>query len=340
MLSRYLFDLSLSLCYYLTGVVYGGNAQWQVSVNNLRMWVIRMWINWRLLSLTILTGMMILLPSTLHAEWADWILDANLSTRYSDNINYIFAPEEKRGDFVTSPSVSLGRYYQIGDGYTRLRLTADVSSEIFALYHKLDSTLAGASFVLVQKLGLGHEIPWIAISGSASYLTVEDSQRDSMIYTAGLSAGGYISERIDLQAGYLFTARRGKGLTPADPGASGRVFDLNSHRISLIANFLAAPNLVITPGYSFSAGDFISTACKDYVSQIKDYSRANTLDNAYAEPMWTYKMHGYAHQLSLGASYALSGHVSLNAGYSYVMGNAYDWFYTEKIAKFAIMYSY
>ncbi|MBF0457384.1 MAG: hypothetical protein HQK99_05770 [Nitrospirae bacterium] len=240
---------------------------------------------------------------------------------------------------MTSPSISLGRYYQLGE-YTRLRLTADVSSDIFALYHKLDSILAGPSFVLVQKLGLGHEIPWISLNGSASYLAVSDSNRDSMIYTVGINAGGYISERIDLQAGYQYTARRGKNLDAAEEGASGRVFDLNSQRISFIANFLATPSLVITPGYSYNTGDFVSSACKDYVNEIKYSSKANILDDAYEEPMWTYKMHGHSHQLLFGASYALTGHLSLNAGYSYVLGYASGWKYYENIEKFAIMYSF
>ncbi|WP_420264906.1 hypothetical protein [Candidatus Magnetominusculus dajiuhuensis] len=283
--------------------------------------------------------LIIIFPSRLCAEWADWIADVSLSTEYRNNINYMFAYDEKRGDFVTSPAISLGRYYQLGE-YTRLRLTADISSEVFGLYHRLDSILAGPSFVLVQKLGIGHEIPWISLKGSASYLTVSDSNRDSVIYTAGINAGGYVSERIDLQAGYLFTARRGKGLKAAEDGASGRVFDLNSHRISLIANFLIAPSLVITPGYSFNTGDFVSSACRDYVSEIKEYSKANTLDNDYGEPMWTYKMHGHSHQLTFGASYALTGHLSLNAGYSYVLGQANGWKYYENIEKFAVMYSY
>ncbi|MCG6552379.1 MAG: hypothetical protein L7F77_08630 [Candidatus Magnetominusculus sp. LBB02] len=296
--------------------------------------------NLRILSLCILLYItMAVSPPQTNAEWADWILDTSLSTEYKDNVNYMFASEEKRGDFITSPTLSLGRYYQIAD-YTRLRLTANISGEIYALYHKLDSVMAGTSFAIVQKLGVGHEIPWIAVNGSASYLAVSDSNRDGMIYTVGTSAGWYVNERIDLQAGYLFTARRGKNLTPADAGASGAVYDLNSHRISLIANFLAASRLVITPGYSFNTGDFVSSACGDYTEILKEYSKANTLDRDYGEPMWTYKMSGHSHDFSLAASYAINSHLSLNSGYSYVFGYAKNWFYNEKITRFAIMYSY
>ncbi|MBF0553844.1 MAG: hypothetical protein HQK96_04720 [Nitrospirae bacterium] len=283
--------------------------------------------------------LIIMFPSQLHAEWADWILDASLSNEYRDNINYVYFHDEQKRGFVTSPAISLGRYYQLGE-YTRLRLTADISSEIFSAFHNLDSVLAGPSFVLVQKLGLGHEIPWISLKGSASYLTVSDSIRDSMIYTVGVNAGGYVSERIDLQGGYLYTARRGKDLNAAEQGASGRVFDLNSHKVSFIANFLVAPSLVITPGYSYNTGDFVSSAGAEYINKLKKFSKANTLDQAYGETMWTYKMHGYSHELLFGASYALTGHVSLNSDYSYVMGRANGWNYYENIVKFAIMYSF
>ncbi|MBF0518722.1 MAG: hypothetical protein HQK92_03255 [Nitrospirae bacterium] len=294
----------------------------------------------RLLNICIsLFLLIIMFSSTSHAEWAEWIIDASLSTQYRDNINYIYIPDEKREDFVTAPAISLGRYYQLGE-YTRLRLTADISSEIFGRYHKLDSVVAGPSFVLVQKLGLGHDIPWISLKGSASYLTVDDSNRDSMIYTAVINAGKYFGERIDLQAGYLFTARRGKDLNAAELGASGNVFDLDSQRISLIANFLVAPRLVITPGYFYNTGDFLSSAGAEYIRAIKRFSKANILDDAYGETLWTYKMHGFSHQLLLGASYALTGHLSLNTDYSRVLGRSSGWNYYENIAKFAIMYSF
>ncbi|MEO5361265.1 MAG: hypothetical protein H7843_12600 [Nitrospirota bacterium] len=278
-------------------------------------------------------------PSQSYAEWADWILNANLSAQYRDNINYTFASDERRGDFITIPSASIGRYYQLGER-TRLRLTVDVSGEIYSLYHKLDSVLAGGSFALVQKLGVGHEIPWVSLTGSASYLDVSDSSRDSMIYTVGVNAGGYVSERVDLQAGYQYTARRGKDLSAADPGTSGRVFDLNSHRISLTANFLVAPCLVITPGYFFNTGDFVSSSGKKYVDTIKGYAKATAHDGDYGQPLWAYKLNGFAHQFSIGASYALTGHMSLNAGYSHVVGRANGWDYYENIVKFALMYSY
>ncbi len=290
---------------------------------------------------TVLILLVVLFTFTrfVNAEWADKILDAKVLTTVEDNINLAFFESEERDEITFVPSLSLGRNYQLGNSL-RIRATADLEGKIHNKFHGLNSAYVGATLGLTYKMGLGLYKPWIRAHGSGGYMQVNDSLRDSGLGEAGLTIGKRISERVDLEVAYLYDFREGRGKTSAVPGLSGSVFDQNGHTFSILSNFLVTNNILISLGYSIRHGDIASTCNGSIVPLVVDKIRAITFDTSYNKPLCTYKIRSTIQEVSLGMTYAISGHSSLHCNYRYTDGQATGLGYYVNTVNFGYSFSF
>ena len=337
------------------------NSKFRHSLVSERHTVIR-----RIPFLIFLTTMLILpVPRFTNAEWVDKIFDGEVVTTYDDNITNAFSDSDEKNEIMFDPSISLGRYYQLGN-FTRIRATADIKGNIHDRFNRLNSVFVGATLAASYKMGLGLYKPWLRVHSSGGYLEVNDDLRDSVIFETGLTIGKRIHERVDVQAGYTYDFREGRGNTsknldlfgsvfPNTNGhghsdhvqkfamfsdISGSVFDQAGHKLSILSNFLVTNKILISLGYSIRHGDITSTNNGQNSMEVWDDIRAITLDNSYNKPLSTYKIRSTIQEISLGMTYALSGHTSLNLNYNYTDGNASGQSYFANILNIGFNYSF
>ncbi len=288
-----------------------------------------------LISLAILSSF----SGFVHAEWTDKILEADVVTKIEDNINLAFFNSEEKKEVSVVPSLSLGRYYQLGN-FLRFRGTVDLEGKVHNKYHGLNSGYVGGTLSLTYKTGLGLYKPWIKIHSSGGYLQVNDTIRDSGLGEAGLTIGKRITERIDLEAAYLYDFREGRGKRTAVPGKSGSVFDQDGHKFSILTNFLVTNKLLVSLGYSIRRGDIASTCNGSIVPEIVGKIRAITSDTSYNKPLCAYRIRSTIQEFSIGMTYALSGHSSLNCNYRYADGRASGLGYYVNTVNFGYSFSF
>ncbi|KJR42261.1 hypothetical protein MCHI_001840 [Candidatus Magnetoovum chiemensis] len=276
--------------------------------------------------------------SELNAEWTEWAADTKLAVTYNDNVNKGLFEIIREHDLYVTPSASFGRYYQLADT-TRLKLAVSLQAEFHNNFERLNTISPGISLALNHKFGIGKK-PWIQFTGSAHYLDVNDNARDSMVYSTGIKAGKRLNERIDASAAYTLSHRDGKSLEPISPLSSGNVFDQTTHTWSVISNFLLTQKLMLSVDYSFMYGDVDSSCNPTVAGWIINDVDAMTHDDGYDKPWCVYKVKANAHNISFGASYALSGHSSVNLGYTIIRAHAIGSYYPINLLQSSIIYAF
>ncbi|MBF0564142.1 MAG: hypothetical protein HQK89_02755 [Nitrospirae bacterium] len=293
-----------------------------------------------LTAFSLLTVLGVLLtPCMAGAEWAEWIIDANVTGMHRDNINWAYGPGEKYRDYILNPHFSVGRYYQLAEN-TRAALTVNAQGEFYKVYPRLNCVTTGTSLSITQKLGYGARVPWLGLEGTIDYLDSSDDNRKSWLSTIAFSAGERFSERVDAVLRYAYSYRNGKDLPSAQPGASGKVFNMESHKVSVNVNTLITQKLLLSTGYAFRYGDINSTMDEDYIPFKKSHTEAVIIDNVYNDTDATFKLRANVNEIFVNAGYALGDHSSINLGYTWVNGHSYNWIYHENVLQASFMYSF
>jgi len=281
--------------------------------------------------------------SNSKAEWVEWIADAEVCFTYNDNINRSLFNDERTSNTAHSSYVSLGRYKQLTDS-TRLRVTTDLEIGTYNKFELLNYSSAGVTLALRHKLGIGPNVPWLGAHVSATTMNVRDNVRDSSLYNLGLQVGKRFSPRFDGEIKYEYKLRDGEDgeitMKNIMHGIDTDVFDQKSHTLSFIANYLASRKVLMTVGYSYRDGDFDSNCSLGNFETVwhEEKVHATTSDKVFGGLV--YRLEGGAHVLSLGASYALGGHASLNLGFQRQEGKGNTFRWKSSIVHASFIYSY
>jgi len=313
----------------------------------------------------ILTLLLILSgPGIASAEWAEKIIDVGVVAQYDDNINRsfyegsvyegpvyggpvyggpVYGGPVKKDDFMLVPSASLGLSYQLAD-FTRLSATVDVKGEIHKDFDRLNSIFAGTTLAVSQKLGLGPYKPWLRVHGSGGYLEVNDDPnlRDSWLLDTGIKIGKRLTDRVDVEGGYTFDYRNGQNAPSVRPEAvsSGAVFDMDGHTGSVLSNVLLTNSLLLSLGYSFRHGDVASVCNGATVATIVDKIDAVTRDLAFDESLCVYRIRGNTHEFSVGTTYALGNHSSVNVNYTRMEGESQGLDYSNNLVNVSFNHNF
>jgi len=276
-----------------------------------------------------------------RAEWVDWIADAEVDLRYTDNLNNSAFNADEEQDFFWIPAARGGRIFQLTDR-TRMSLAAEVAGEIYHEFDGLDAIEAGGSLGLTHKFGVGRA-PWLRASFFGGYKEVRESERSGPRLEAGLEIGKRFSPRFDASLAYLYTNRDGgDGVAPMGSTLPTDVFDQQYHLITLSGNFLLAPPLLVTAGYTFRTGDFDS-ACTpgnagEALSREKGNIEAIALDGVFGGCV--YRLDGTGHSGFINFSYGFTNRLSLDLGYRYLWGKGDSLTYERNTVQLALLFRY
>ena len=272
-------------------------------------------------------------------EWVEWIADAEIVYATNDNINNGMIGPAEESEQVVTPSLLLGRIYQITD-FSRLFLTANFSKGFHHNFDDLDFTDIGITTTLRHKLGIGLFKPWVGTSVTYTDINSKSRIREGHRYAIGLSVGKRIHERIDIHAAYAYDNRNSIDSEPAIPPLPGNVYDLKGHKVSAGANIVALENALVSFNYSYRDGDTASSCKAEFIPF--PIVQAITVDDGFPKGEFcAYRMESTKSFYAANLSYSfLNGHASANLGYEHIVGKAKDFEYRSNIIIFGINYSY
>ncbi|MBF0344140.1 MAG: hypothetical protein HQL06_07905 [Nitrospirae bacterium] len=276
---------------------------------------------------------------TASAEWGEWVLNTSLEGGFEDNINFAIDKNGRLSDIAISPSIVFGRYYQLGD-YTRLRIVADLKAKAYKRYDGLDSLSSGVDVAVTHKFGLGQEVPWLRVHSFAGYLAVNESLRNSWLYNGGVAFGKRFSERFDMLLSYDFIYRNGSNNKNVAEGFLGNPFDQVGHKGTLSLSYLLTERLLASLSYSVYSGDITSTNEHNDMLKLANFTKALVWDETFKRHLWTYKLNALSNEFTIGLSYALNGHTSVNVSYIRVDGYTSDLHYYDNLVLTSIKYTF
>ena len=283
----------------------------------------------------------LLLADTTRAEpeWAEWLVDTEMSGRFDDNANRASASSEQEWDLAFTPRLAGGRAAQLAK-YTRLLALLEVGAAIYSREEDLTSIAGGGRLVLLHKFGLG-DAPWASLSAAGGYEAVRADQRSGPRYSAGAALGKRFSPRFDARAEYRFSTRFGRDgprVAPA-PGVADDVFDQRAHEIGVEGRFLLTQRLALSGGFDYRRGDFDSNAqdSRFDVLQRRDVE-AVALDEAFGG--WVYRLEGNAYSPFLRLDLGLSARWSAGLAYRYQYGESGGLDYQNHRAEATVLFRY
>lgn len=300
------------------------------------------------------------LSNIAHAEWSEWIADAEVSYSTNDNINNSFFGQEERNEQIWNAFLSVGRIYQLTDR-TRLQLAAQTGGGIHDDFSGLNQFDVGASLAIRHKFGLGAYQPWIRGSVTSNHIFSNSTIRNGQLTTAGVQLGKRLHDRFDVVVHYTFDYRIGQEDNALDrekliarlneDDKSNSVFDLNGHSIGAEFNFLVTEKFLVSLGYTYRDGDVVSSNDPAFFGSVPGLDPRARLVDAVAtddaferdpgSPVWAWRTDADTQTYSVDANYALfGGHASLNFGYQRVKANARRFDYANDIFRVNLIYGF
>lgn len=285
---------------------------------------------------------------TAHAAWVEWIADAEIGYTFNDNINNSVFDSAKEDEHVFTPSLSLGRIYQLTN-FTRLSATVDVAGQFHADFSRLNNISAGPAVAIRHKFGIGSFVPWVRAEATAALIESRSELRDGQIYTLGVQAGKRLHERVDVLIGYMYDHRNVSSESSEhvhmNDIISDDVYKLRGHKGFTNFNLLVAENLLLTLGYSLRDGDVAATVDSSRISMMEamniwGITEAHVFDDDAISGS-AYRVKATTHNFLAGLSYAfMKGHASANIGYQYYNGEASELTYVNNVFLASLNYSY
>ena len=244
-----------------------------------------------------------------QSPWSDgnWIVEAQLSANYDDNITRAANASDAKTAMAISPSVSIGRFLPLTMD-TSLTVTGDLKLTEYDKYSGINNATIGATTGLKIKMGLGSLAPYMRASASAAYVDFNENDRDTQQVNFGLEFGKRLVNNMALSSGILYENKN----------ARKSVFDQRSTSLYLRGEFAYSDATLLSAGYSYRRGEIIShgAAVGAYAAGTPLALAPQRLVTTFGSPLMAFNIsNASTHSLSLGASYALNDASSLNAGY-------------------------
>jgi len=286
----------------------------------------------------ILLAFACLTSPSVHAEWVEWLIDSNVSSKFISNINSSFFSAQQLDDFLSKAVISAGRAYQFGD-YTRGYFSADWSGETFGRFEKLDQYAVGGKVVLTHKFGLGWQAPMLHLELADAEIFSASQLRSGNQLSAGLRLSSWCNEFLQGYMAYRFDDRN------ASPrnlwlGSTASAFDIQGHTLEIGSRYSIAERLQLNIGYNHRWGGVISNNLPNTLAPAILY-KVDTIANDDAFPGWIYRTQGETNSYKLGLSYALfEGHAATSLNYGYLETEAVGLNYVSHQIQLSVHYSY
>jgi opacity protein-like surface antigen len=248
---------------------------------------------------------------------AAWLFDASTELHFNDNIFNGEDDFDIKSDTSLSADASAGRYWQLTDN-AGLVLVGTAGLEHYRRFTKLSNARLGVSSSLNYKFGLGLQAPVLNLNGSLNYRDSRDFTRDAWQGTVGLGVSKHITDRLEMRLSYQYAVDSSDDVVDIPVVVSllnvhGDVYDLTSQQLALKFNYTLTNRLLIFGGYTRRHGDVVASTRLNF--KIFEVSDAIAFDQAAGPNIVAYRLNARSNIYSLGLSWALTDHASLNANY-------------------------
>jgi len=249
----------------------------------------------------------VLLAMTLNFARAEWRVDADTGGFYDSNLSNSDRRSDEKDDWAWKTDVRLADGFQLSRDL-RLNLAADLRGELWDRFDAFNEIGAGASAGLRYRFGLGRQAPWILLEERIGYDRFHDSDRSGWDESLRLHGGIAISERIALEAGYIF----GNFAAPDD------FFDEQGHTANARVIVDLTSSLQVVLGYTYRDGDVISYAVPPRPDILLLTSERRPVTTFGTNPLYiAYRLRSQTNAVSVSAGYALTRYLSVQLAYEY-----------------------
>jgi hypothetical protein len=190
-----------------------------------------------------------LLTMTLSVAQAEWRFDAETGGLYNSNLSNSDRSADEKDDWAWKTGVRIGNGLQLSRDL-RLNLAADLRGQLWERFDSFNEIGTGASAGLRYRFGLGRQAPWILLEERIGYDRFHDSELSGWDESVRLRGGIAISERIAIEAGYVFE----------NFAAPDNFYDIqgNTGFARVIVDLTSSLQVVL--GYRYRQGNVISYA--------------------------------------------------------------------------------
>jgi hypothetical protein len=255
---------------------------------------------------TLLSG---LLAMTLNFARAEWRLDMETGGFYDSNLSNSDRASDREYDLAWKTDLRIGNGFQLSRDL-RLNVAADLHSAVWDHYDGFNEIGAGTSAGLRYRFGLGRQAPWILLEERIGYDRFHETVRSGLDESLRLRGGIAISERIALEAAYIF----GNFVAPDD------FFDEQGHTANARVIVDLTSSLQIAIGYTYREGNVISYAVPPRPDILLLTSESRPVTTFGTNPLYTaYRLRGQTNAVSVSAGYALTRYLSVQLAYEYAV---------------------
>jgi hypothetical protein len=276
------------------------------------------------------TILSVLLVMTLNFARAEWRLDAETGGFYDSNLSNSDRASDEKDDWAWKTDVRVGNGFQLSRDL-RLNLAADLRGQLWDQYDAFNEIGAGASAGLRYRFGLGRQAPWILLEERIRYDRFHETVRSGWDESLRLRGGIAISERIALEAGYIF----GNFAAPDD------FFDEQGHTANARVIVDLTSSLQIAIGYTYREGNVISYAVPPRPDILLLTSEARRVTTFGTNPLYiAYRLRGQTNAVSVSAGYALTRYLSVQLAYEYAVTSHDPLQYENHLVEAKVAFAY
>ena len=276
-------------------------------------------------------------PASARAEWADWVLDAGVTSRFESNVNRADAGSEEEWDVSFRPVAQVGRVLQLAE-QTRLFLGLDLAGDVSARFSELHALDLGGQLALTHKLGLG-DAPWLQLRASGGYREVRADQRTGPYLVLGAMLGKRFSPRLDARIGYRYTRRWGRDGPAVVAGLPDDPFDVEQHEIGVEGSFLLTPTLLLGAGFAYRRGDFTSNV-RDDRFQVLATNDVEAVAEDTVFGGWVYRVDGDGFTPHVRLNQALGDRWSVDLAYRFHYADGGGLSYRNHVVTAGVLFRY
>ena len=259
---------------------------------------------------------------------AKWIFDIRSGVLYDSNVSRSDRSGDVEEGLAWRTFVAAGQQFQLTDDL-RLGLFAETEARVWQTYDGLDSVAPAFAPNLRYRFGLGKNAPWLRLETKVGYADFAEARRSGWDARAGVRGGFSLSDRLALEAGYLFS----------DFAARDTVFCLQAHALSVRGSLELTSSTRLALGYEYRYGDVNSHAVPPR-PEIVAIADALIPVNTFDELRTAYRFEASTHSGSVALSQALGSFAAVQARYVFEYTTHDPVQYTNHVAELAIAFSF
>ena len=261
---------------------------------------------------------------------ADWRFDAETGAFYDSNLSNSDRSADEKEDWAWKGNVRFGNGFQLSRDL-RLNIAGDVGGEVWDRFDAFDKIDLGDSAGLRYRFGLGRQAPWILAENRLAYDFFREDVRSGWANRFRIRGGVVVTDRLSIEAGYIFDHF----------AARDHFFDLAGHSGAVRLTFDVTPSLQIALGYNYRNGDVISYAIPPRPDILLLASERRLVTSFGNNPRYTaYRLQGSTQIVSISAGYALTKYFSVQASYQYAVTSDDFLEYEDHLVEAKVAFSY